>query len=137
MLRGVATIGFRAEDLAAATRWYTELLGFPPCSERPGYTEFRIGDHQQELGITDAGFASPREAAPGPGGAVLYWHVDDLEAARRRLLDLGATEYQPVVDRGSGFVTAAVTDPFGNVLGIMTNPHYLDVLGPDLPDEPA
>jgi hypothetical protein len=27
-----------------------------------------------------------------------------------------------------GFVTAAVVDPFGNVLGIMHNPHYLEIL---------
>lgn len=28
----------------------------------------------------------------------------------------------------SGFVTASVVDPFGNVLGIMANPHYLQIL---------
>jgi hypothetical protein len=27
-----------------------------------------------------------------------------------------------------GFVTVAVVDPFGNVLGIMHNPHYLEML---------
>jgi catechol 2,3-dioxygenase-like lactoylglutathione lyase family enzyme len=27
MLRGVSTINLWAEDLSAATRWYTELLG--------------------------------------------------------------------------------------------------------------
>jgi hypothetical protein len=32
-------------------------------------------------------------------------------------------------DHGSGFVTASVVDPFGNVLGIMYNRHYLDILG--------
>jgi hypothetical protein len=26
-------------------------------------------------------------------------------------------------------VTASVIDPFGNVLGVMYNPHYVDVLG--------
>jgi hypothetical protein len=26
-------------------------------------------------------------------------------------------------------VTASVVDPFGNILGIMYNPHYLEVLG--------
>jgi hypothetical protein len=26
-------------------------------------------------------------------------------------------------------VTASVVDPFGNVLGIMYNPHYLETLG--------
>jgi hypothetical protein len=28
----------------------------------------------------------------------------------------------------AGFVTAAVVDPFGNLLGIMHNPHFLEVL---------
>ena len=31
-------------------------------------------------------------------------------------------------DRGQGFVTAAVVDPFGNILAIMYNPHYVAVL---------
>jgi hypothetical protein len=30
---------------------------------------------------------------------------------------------------GTGFVTASVVDSFGNVLGIMHNRHYLDILG--------
>ena len=30
MLRGVSTINLWAEDLSAATRWYTELLGVEP-----------------------------------------------------------------------------------------------------------
>lgn len=64
-----------------------------------------------------------------------YWHVDDVPAARRRLLDLGAKEYQPVTSWGdAGFVTASVTDPFGNVLGIMSNPHYLEILEGVTPD---
>lgn len=33
-----------------------------------------------------------------------------------------------------GFVTAAVTDPFGNVLGIMRNPHYVEILEGATPD---
>jgi hypothetical protein len=31
-------------------------------------------------------------------------------------------------ERGPGFVTASVTDPFGNLLGVMYNQHYVDVL---------
>lgn len=66
---------------------------------------------------------------PGPGGAILLWHVDDVEAALEKLKEMGAVEYDPVTRRGdSGFVTASVIDPFGNVLGIMSNPHYLEVL---------
>jgi predicted enzyme related to lactoylglutathione lyase len=102
---------------------------FSRAFDRPGYTEFRIGDYQHELGIIDRRYA-PQGDAEAPGGAIVYWHVDDIEAAFERLLSLGAREHQPITPRGeAGFVTASAIDPFGNVLGIMYNPHYLDVLG--------
>jgi predicted enzyme related to lactoylglutathione lyase len=134
MLRGMSTLNLWAEDLAAATRWYTELLGVAPyftseaAGRGPGYVEFRIGDYQHELGIIDRRFA-PRELAAGAGGAIVYWHVDDVGASLERLVSLGAKQLQPVTERGPGFVTASVIDPFGNVLGIMYNRHYLEVLG--------
>lgn len=36
--------------------------------------------------------------------------------------------HDKIVERGPGFVTASVIDPFGNILGIMFNQHYLDIL---------
>jgi len=133
-LRGFATINYWADDVAAAADWYADLLGVRPYFERPGpggrpaYVEFRVGDHQAELGIIDRAYAPP-EAASGPGGAVMHWHVDDLEGTVDRVLAMGARVYQPVTPRGdSGFVTASVVDPFGNVLGLMYNPHYLEVV---------
>jgi predicted enzyme related to lactoylglutathione lyase len=133
MLRGLATISFYADDVTEAARWYTEFLGLEPYYSVPGpagtpaYIEFRIGDHQHELGIIDRRFA-PAGATGGPGGAVAFWHVDDLEGTVARLLELGATEYEPITNRSEEFVTASVVDPFGNVLGVMTNPHYLQML---------
>lgn len=127
MLRGFATISFWADDLEAARRWYAELLGIEPYFARPGYYEFRLGDHQDELGLIDSRHA-PGGSAIGPAGAVMYWHVDDVKAALEKLLSMGATEYQPYTERGMGFITASVVDPFGNILGIMYNPHYLEVL---------
>ncbi|MDG9675321.1 VOC family protein [Micromonospora sp. DH14] len=133
-LRGFATLNIWADDVAAATRWYADLLGVeayfmrPGPDGRPAYTEFRIGDYQAELGIIDRRFG-PAGAAGGPGGVVMHWHVDDLDATVERLLAMGATEYQPITAHGDGgFITASVVDPFGNVLGVMQNPHYLDVL---------
>ena len=32
-----------------------------------------------------------------------------------------ATVYEEPVERGPGFVTASVVDPFGNILGVMHN----------------
>ena len=51
-----------------------------------------------------------------------------MRGALDRLLAMGAKPYLPVIERGEGFVTAAVLDPFGNVLGVMYNRHYLEVL---------
>jgi predicted enzyme related to lactoylglutathione lyase len=60
----------------------------------------------------------------------VYWHVEDVAATFERLLAMGAREHLPITPRGeAGFVTASVVDPFGNVLGIMYNPHYLEILG--------
>lgn len=132
MLRGLTTVNYLAEDVAAAVDWYAALLGVQPYFSRsvegtPAYAEFRIGDYQHELGILDCRFAAAGQ--PGQaGGAVVYWHVDDVQASFDRLLALGATAHEEPVERGPGFVTASVIDPFGNLLGVMYNQHYLDVL---------
>jgi predicted enzyme related to lactoylglutathione lyase len=131
-LRGMATVSFFAADIGAAKKWYTELLDIEPYFERPdainpAYVEFRIGDYQHELGIIDSKYA-PKGVASNPGGAVLFWHVDDIEATLEKLMAMGATEYEPLTPREAGFVTASVVDPFGNILGIMYNPHYLEIL---------
>jgi predicted enzyme related to lactoylglutathione lyase len=131
-LRGFCTISFWADDVSAAAKWYTELLGIEPYFVRPEegtpqYVEFRLGDYQHELGIIDKKF-QPKPANVGTGGAVAYWHVDDIAAALERVKALGAKEYEPLIEREAGFKTASVVDPFGNVLGLMYNPHYLEVL---------
>jgi predicted enzyme related to lactoylglutathione lyase len=132
MLRGLATISYYADDVEAAKAWYSDLLGIEPYFVRPvegppAYVEFRLGDYQHELGIIDRRYAPPA-ATTGPAGVVAFWHVDDLRATYEQLLALGATAYEPPVDREAGFITASVIDPFGNILGIMYNPHYLNIL---------
>ena len=132
MLRGLTTINFLADDVTAAVDWYTELLGTGPYFSRPiegrlAYVEFRVGDYQHEFGIVDSRFAAP--GRPGKAaGAVVYWHVDDVQACFERLLAMGATAHEGPIERGPGFITASVIDPFGNILGVMYNQHYVDVL---------
>ena len=132
MLRGMANVSYWADDVKAARQWYAQVFGMEPYfqmpdAENPAYVEFRVGDYRHEVGIISSRFR-PKAATEGPGGAILYWHVDDVEKVFERLLSLGAAEYEPVTKRGEGFVTAAVVDPFGNVLGVMYNQHYLEML---------
>lgn len=134
MFRGMSTITLWADDLPAATRWYADLFGVQPyfsseaAGSGPGYVEFRIGDDLHEIGIIDRRFA-PAGLTTARGGAIAYWHVDDLEGELARLVTLGAEVLEPLTTRGPGFVTASVVDPFGNVLGIMHNAHFLAVRG--------
>lgn len=126
MLKGFATVAYYAADLDAAETWYAEFLGVDAYFHVPGgYVEFRVGDYQAELGIINAAYnPSPSDT---PAGEIIQWHVEDLEGTLERLIELGATPLQPIIDRGHGFRTASVIDPFGNILGFMFNPHYVAV----------
>ncbi|MFE7773384.1 VOC family protein [Streptomyces sp. NPDC057445] len=67
------------------------------------------------------------------GGAIIHRHVDDVAQTLDTLRPMGAEEHEEQKDRGSGFVTASVVDPLGNVPGIMHNPHYLEIQRTNLP----
>ncbi|SDJ60983.1 hypothetical protein SAMN04488074_102509 [Lentzea albidocapillata subsp. violacea] len=131
MLRGMSTVSYFADDLTEARAWYASFLGVDAYFERStpdgvlAYVEFRIGDYQAELGLVNRRF----EVTPsdGPAGQILYWAVDDLDGTLARLLELGAKFHDEPRVRGEGFVTASVVDPFGNILGVMTNTHYLAI----------
>lgn len=127
-LRGLSTVNYFAADHAAAKQWYTDFLGIEPYFDRPGYAEFRLGDYQHELGIIDSKYVPGTESTNGRAGIVVYWHVDDVDAVLAKAISLGAIQLEAPQDRGRGFITATAVDPFGNILGIMYNPHYLEML---------
>jgi len=127
-LRGISTINYFAADHAAAKKWYSDFLCVEPYFERPGYAEFRLGDYQHELGIIDSKYVPGTDSLNGRAGVVVYWHVEDVNAVLAKAVALGARQLEAPQDRGHGFITATVVDPFGNILGIMYNPHYIEIL---------
>lgn len=128
-ITGLTTMVLTADDVEAAADWYSEVVGAAPYFRRPetgpaAYVEFRIGPDEDELGIMNRAYAP--SGSVGAGSTVTYWHVDDVEAVLSTLLARGATVHMPSTDRGGGFVTASVIDPFGNVLGLMHSPHWAE-----------
>lgn len=118
MFLGLRTAKYSAKDLAAAKRWYSEVTGMPPYFDQPFYVGFNIGGF--ELGITPDGDAAASRAEAG----VAYWGVSDARAAYARLIQMGASDHEPIQDVGEGILIGSVHDPFGNVLGVIQNPHF-------------
>ncbi len=117
MFLGLRTAAYAVEDLQAAKEWYSKVLGFEPYFDEPFYVGFNVGGY--ELGL------HPTDRTPtGLGGVTVYWGVDDIEAALAGLTELGATVHGEMLDVGEGILVASVIDPFGNLLGIIKNPHF-------------
>jgi len=115
MFLGLRTAIYPVADLAAATDWYVQVLGQQPYFYQPFYVGFSVGGF--ELGLIPADSASTQGPQP-------LWGVADIDEAFQRLVALGASMLDPIVDVGEGIKVAAVTDPFGNRLGIIQNPHF-------------
>lgn len=114
---GLRTAIYHAPDLAKAKSWYSKILGFEPYFDQPFYVGFNVGGY--ELGLDP----DPSSSASA-GGVVVYWGIEDADAALKNLLSLGAAERTNVQDVGEGIRVATVLDPFGNILGVIENPHF-------------
>jgi predicted enzyme related to lactoylglutathione lyase len=118
MVKGLATVIFRVTDVDRAKAWYANAFQQQPYFDEPFYVGFNIAGY--ELGLDP----SPAGGSPGRGGSVAYWRVDDIERAVTHFVDAGAALASPVQDVGDGIKVATVTDPFGNPVGLIENPHF-------------
>ena len=118
MLLGLRTVVFKVPDLARAKAWYQDAFGKAPYFDQPFYVGFQFGGF--ELGLDPD---VSRQAA-GPGGSVAYWGVRDLSDAMARLAKKNVTVVAPAMDVGEGIKVATVQDPFGNLIGLIENPHF-------------
>jgi len=115
---GLRTAIYHAPDLQRAKAWYSDVLGIAPYFDQPFYVGFNVGGY--ELALDPDASNTPG----GAGGTVVYWGVSDARAAFERLLSLGATERSDVQDVGGDIRVATVFDPFGNIFGVIENPHF-------------
>ncbi|PZG07854.1 VOC family protein [Nonomuraea aridisoli] len=109
--QGIKTVLHPVSDLAKAKTVYTALLGVPPQTDSAYYVGFDAAG--QHIGLVPGG---------GPQGMtspVAYWHVNDIETKLADLTAAGATVKESPHDVGGGRLVATVTDPDGNVLGLI------------------
>ncbi|MFB9237985.1 VOC family protein [Plantactinospora siamensis] len=108
---GVRTLLHPVSDLAAAKAVYTALLGAEPTSDSSYYVGYEVAG--QQIGLVPGG--GPEQLT----SPVAYWHVSDIEAKLAEVTAAGATVKDPVREVGAGRRVATVTDPDGNVLGLL------------------
>jgi predicted enzyme related to lactoylglutathione lyase len=108
---GIRTVLHPVTDLAAAKAVYTALLGVPPAADESYYVGFEAAG--QHIGLVPGG------GPQGMSSPVAYWHVPDIEAKLAEVTAAGAAVKEPAHDVGGGRLVATVTDPDGNVLGLL------------------
>jgi predicted enzyme related to lactoylglutathione lyase len=112
--QGIKTVLHPVSALAKAKAVYAALLGVPPQADESYYVGFDAAG--QHIGLVPGG------GAQGMTSPVAYWHVTDLEAKLAEVTAAGATMKEPAHDVGGGRRVATVTDPDGNVLGLLQDP---------------
>jgi predicted enzyme related to lactoylglutathione lyase len=117
VFQGLRTVIYAVSDLQKAKEWYAQALAKEPYFDQPFYVGFNVGGY--ELGLD----RDTKGVTPG-NNAVAYWGVADAKAAHARLVSLGAREHRAIQEVGEGIVVGSVVDPFGNVLGVIQNPHF-------------
>ena len=118
MVKGLGTVIYHVPDLDRAKAWYASAFGQAPYFDQPFYVGFNIGGY--ELGLDP----DPGSGRSGAGGSVAYWRVDAIDDAVRHFVRAGGTLASAVQDVGEGIKVAQIADPFGNVIGLLDNPHF-------------
>jgi predicted enzyme related to lactoylglutathione lyase len=108
---GIKTVLHPVTDLAKAKEVYTALLGTGPAHDAEYYVGYEVAG--QHIGLV------PNGAQQGMTSPVAYWHVADIEAKLAEVTGAGATLKDAPRDVGGGRLVATVTDPDGNVLGLL------------------
>lgn len=109
----VSLIVYQASDMAAAKRFFRELIGADPYADSAYYVGYKNGG--MEIGLVPN--HENRESV-----ALAYWTVDDIAARVKALVDAGGTVVQDITDVANGLLVASVKDPNGSIVGLRQFP---------------
>lgn len=119
LAKALMTAIYPVPDIGAAKSWYARAFDVEPYFDEPFYVGFNVGGY--ELGLMPA---EPPLHEPGNRGVVAYWGVANADEAWKRVTAAGAVPLDAVKDVGEGIRVGLVQDPYGNVIGLIENPHF-------------
>ena len=115
---GLRTTIYKVGDIQKAKAWYAKAFETEPYFDESFYVGFNIGGY--ELGLQPQEIVTTDKTE----SVVTYWGVEKIQDNYDRLVSLGATENEKPYHVGGDIMTATVKDPFGNVIGLIFNPHF-------------
>lgn len=115
MFGPITTVMTFADDPLASANWWGRVLGAEVRADAEGdFVYAWITVAGVEIGFHQADDArNPRGGSP-----VVYWAVDDLDTARKHLLDAGCTHHRGPLLVTPGRRICQLTDPYGTVVGL-------------------
>lgn len=115
---GLRTTIYHVGDMDAAKTWYAKVFETQPYFDQPFYVGFDIAGY--ELGL------QPEETpvTDKKVSAVAYWGVNNVDEQFNHFIASGAMVHENPQEVGGGIIVASVTDPWGNIIGLIYNPHF-------------
>lgn len=113
---GLRTVIYKVGNLQEAKEWYTKAFEVDPYFDEPFYVGFNIAGY--ELGL----LPEENPVKEKSESVVAYWGVDNVQERFGKLIELGAKVHEEPND--VGVIVASVIDPWGNLIGIIFNPHF-------------
>lgn len=115
---GLRTVIYHVPNLAEAKAWYAKAFSTEPYFDESYYVGFNIAGF--ELGLVP----DERKTKDKSDNIETMWGVPNVELEHRRLIHLGCTELNEPTNVGGELVVSNVKDPWGNVIGLIYNPHF-------------
>ena len=112
-MKDVSLIVYSVADMAAAKRFFRQLIGAEPYADTPYYVGYKSGD--MEVGLVP-------NAGNQPPGALAYWTVENIAESVKALVDAGGTVVQEITDVAQGLLVASLKDPNGALVGLRQFP---------------
>lgn len=114
---GLRTTIYKVPILEEAKEWYSKAFKTKPYFDEPFYVGFNIQGYELGL-LPDEGAAEKAE------NVLSYWGVEDIQKTYNHLIELGAATHEEPTNVGGDLMVATAKDPWGNIIGIIYNPHF-------------
>ena len=115
---GLRTTIYKVPNITEAKAWYNKAFRTEPYFDESFYVGYNIGGF--ELGLHPY---NDQKVTIGEN-VFSYWGVEDIKSAHKHFIKCGATEFEAIEDVGSDILTSSVKDPWGNLIGLIFNPHF-------------